>query len=155
VTKPSRCPACGRPPGTNAACPSCRDAAAGELAREARDVTPPDVSERARRLEAFLQKPPWYARLAPGKLLERVRLLWMVLKDYASGDYRKVPWKAIAALAAAAAYVISPVDLIPDVLVPIGWTDDLLVVAITWTLLKGELRDYCAWKGLAPGHFGL
>ena len=31
----------------------------------------------------------------------------------------------------------------------------LLVVALTWGLVKHELRDYCAWKGLAPGHFGL
>ena len=29
------------------------------------------------------------------------------------------------------------------------------VVAMTWGLLKRELRTYCAWKGLAPAHFGL
>ena len=52
-------------------------------------------------------------------------------------------------------YVLSPVDLIPDFLVPVGWTDDLLVVFLTWGLVKRELREYCAWKGLAPAHFGL
>jgi hypothetical protein len=29
------------------------------------------------------------------------------------------------------------------------------VVALTWGLVKRELRDYCAWKGLSPAHFGL
>jgi uncharacterized membrane protein YkvA (DUF1232 family) len=149
------CPACGRPQGSNADCLSCREAAARELAVEARDVTPAAVSESVRRLGAFLGRPPWYARAAPGRFLERIRLLWMVLRDYANGSYREMPWRAVAAVVAATVYVLSPIDLIPDFLVPVGWTDDLLVVVLTWGLLKRELRAYCAWKGLAPAHFGL
>ena len=79
----------------------------------------------------------------------------MVLRDYANGSYRKVPWKAVAALAAAVVYVVSPFDLIPDFLVPLGFTDDVLALALTWGLVKRELREYCAWKGLSPAHFGL
>jgi uncharacterized membrane protein YkvA (DUF1232 family) len=149
------CPACGRPQGSNAECLSCRDAAARELATEARDVTPAAVSRTAGRLGAFLSRPPWWARATPRRFRERVRLLWMVLRDYANGTYREVPWRAIAAVVAAAAYVLSPFDLVPDFLIPVGWTDDLLVVAMTWGLLKRELRAYCSWKGLAPAHFGL
>jgi uncharacterized membrane protein YkvA (DUF1232 family) len=66
-----------------------------------------------------------------------------------------VPWKAVAALAAAVAYVLSPVDLVPDFLVPLGWGDDVLALAVTWGLVKRELREYCTWKGLSPAHFGL
>ena len=152
---PRPCAACGRPLGTNSECLSCRDAAASELAREAKDITPESVSERASSLDRFLSRPPWYARAAPGKLRAKLRLLWMVLRDFVNGSYRKVPWKAIAAVAAAAAYVLSPIDLVPDFLVPLGWTDDLLVLAMTWGLVKKELRDYCSWKGLSPAHFGL
>jgi uncharacterized membrane protein YkvA (DUF1232 family) len=149
------CPACGRPRGTSAACLSCREAAARELAHEARDVTPQAVQGEADKVAGFLRRPPWYARTAPPRLLARLRLLWMVLGDYANGSYRDLPWKAVLAVVAAAAYVLSPVDLVPDFLFPIGWADDLLVVALTWGLLKRELRDYCSWKGLAPAHFGL
>ena len=152
---PRTCPACGRPQGSNAECLSCRDAAARELAAEARDVTPEAVSRAAGRLGAFLSRPPWWARATPGALRKRIRLLWMVLRDYTNGSYRQVPWRAVTAVVAATAYVLSPFDLIPDFLVPVGWTDDLLVVVITWGLLKRELRAYCAWKGLAPAHFGL
>lgn len=149
------CPACGRPQGSNAECLSCREAAARDLAREARDVTPESLSDHEERARRFLDRPPWWARNAPGGLLHRLRLLAMVIRDYANGTYRKVPWRAVAAIVAAVIYVISPIDLIPDFLVPIGWTDDLLAVALTWGLVKKELRVYCQWKGLSPAHFGL
>jgi uncharacterized membrane protein YkvA (DUF1232 family) len=149
------CPACGRPQGSNADCLSCRESAARDLAREAKDVTPSSLGASVERAGRFLEKPPWYARAAPGALREKLRLLWMVVRDYANGTYRKVPWKAVAAIVAAVVYVVSPVDLVPDFLVPVGWTDDVLAVALTWGLVKRELRDYCAWKGLSPAHFGL
>jgi uncharacterized membrane protein YkvA (DUF1232 family) len=79
----------------------------------------------------------------------------MVLADYATGRYRKLPWRSLVACAAAAAYVLSPFDLIPDWLVPVGWTDDLLVLALAWGFVKKELREYCGWKGVSPAHFGL
>jgi uncharacterized membrane protein YkvA (DUF1232 family) len=149
------CAACGRPLGSNADCVSCRDAAARDLAREAEDITPDSVGDRAAAAGRFLERPPWWARRTPGALRAKLQLLWMVLRDYGNGTYRKVPWKAVAAVAAAVVYVVSPFDLIPDFLVPIGWTDDLLVVAMTWGLVKRELRAYCDWKGLSPAHFGL
>ena len=149
------CPACGKPQGTNAGCLSCRDAAARELAREARDVTEEGLAERAEAARTFGERPPWYARTGAGKVLTRLRLLWMVVGDYAMGRYRRVPWRSVVVCAAAIAYVLSPVDLIPDVLVPVGWTDDLLVLALAWGMVKKELREYCAWKGVSPAHFGL
>lgn len=149
------CAACGRPLGSNAECLSCRDAAASDLAREAADITPDAVGVRAEDAGRFLARPPWWARRTPGALRSKLRLLSMVLRDYANGSYRKVPWKAVAALAAAVVYVVTPFDLIPDFLGPLGFTDDVLVVALTWGLVKRELRAYCEWKGLSPAHFGL
>jgi uncharacterized membrane protein YkvA (DUF1232 family) len=148
------CPACGQRRGSNAECLSCREAAARELAREAEDVTPAEVEGAVGRVERFLKRRPWWARGAPADLMARLRLLWLVLRDTVQGQYR-LPWKALAALAAAAIYVVSPIDLIPDFLGPLGFTDDALVVALTWGLLRRELLEYCAWKGLAPGHFGI
>jgi uncharacterized membrane protein YkvA (DUF1232 family) len=149
------CPACGRSLGSNAGCLSCREAAAKELTREAEDVTPRSVDERATAVERFLERPPWYARMGPANLFQKLRLLGMILRDYWNGQYRQVPWKAIAAMLAAVAYVLSPVDFVPDFLVPLGWTDDMLAIAMTWGLVKRELRDYCTWKKLSPAHFGL
>ncbi|HTP29221.1 MAG TPA: YkvA family protein [Anaeromyxobacteraceae bacterium] len=149
ATRP--CPACQRPQGSSAECLSCRDAAARELAREAADITDWSGGVPAR----WVDHPPWYARRGAGKILTKLRLLAMILNDYATGQYRKIPWQAIAVCAAASAYVVLPFDLIPDWLVPVGWTDDLFVLAIAWNLVKKELREYCAWKGVSPAHFGL
>ncbi len=85
------CAACGNPRGTNAECLSCRDAAAEGLIREAKDVTPEAVPSAAARAERFLARPPWYARTAPRTLRSKLRLLWMVLRDYANGTYRQLP----------------------------------------------------------------
>ena len=147
------CPACGAPKGSNAGCLSCREAAAGAL-RGAEDVTPGRVAEAERRAGAYVASPPWWARKAPANLLARLRLLWLLLRDYTQGRYR-LPWRAVAAVAAAALYVVSPIDLIPDFLGPIGFTDDALVVALAFGLVRRELLAYCTWKGLSPAHFGL
>ncbi len=156
MPSPRTCPACGKPQGTSAACLSCRDAAARELADGARDVTDQGALEaRVEAVGRFLDRPPWYVRLAAGTLLTRLRLLWMLLGDYARGRYRKIPWKTVAICAGAVGYVISPIDLIPDWFVPIGLTDDMLVLALAWRSVKNELRAYCAWKGVSPAHFGI
>jgi uncharacterized membrane protein YkvA (DUF1232 family) len=152
---PKTCPACGKSPGSNAACLSCRDAAARELAARARDVTKGSMPARAGRVAHFLDRPPWWARAAPKGLLSRLRLFWLLATDFVSGRYAPASWRALATLAAAAAYVLSPFDLVPDVLGPIGWTDDVLVLAVAWNLARRELRRYCEWKGLSPAHFGL
>jgi len=149
------CPECGKAEGSNARCRTCRDAAARELAGQARDVTVESLSDRAAQGERFAERPPWYARLAPVQLVLQVRLLASALRDFRSGAYRQIPWSAVALLAAALAYVISPVDLVPDFLVPIGWTDDLVVLAVAWRTVKQQLRAYCAWKGLPGGQYGL
>ena len=149
------CASCGKPLGSSASCLACREAAARDLADRARDVTDESLRARGEAGRRFAESPPWYARLAPRWLVARVGLLASILGDCASGRYHKLPWRSIAALAAALAYVISPLDLIPDFLVPIGWTDDMLVLVLAWQVLKRELREYCAWKGLPPAEYGL
>jgi uncharacterized membrane protein YkvA (DUF1232 family) len=152
---PNPCPACGKFQGSNADCLSCRDAAARELAKDARDVTWESLPARNDRVLRFLEKPPWYAAAAPKGLLARLRLFWMLATDFLSGRYGDTPWRVIASLAAAVAYVLTPADLVPDLFGPIGFADDLLVVAVAWRLARAELRRYCEWKGLSPAHFGL
>jgi uncharacterized membrane protein YkvA (DUF1232 family) len=152
---PKPCPACGKFKGSNADCLSCRDAAARELAAQAKDVTRESLPVRSDRVLRFLEKPPWYAAAAPKGLLARLRLFWLLATDFVAGRYADAPWRVIASLAAAVAYVLTPVDLVPDVFGPVGFPDDLLVVGLAWKLARAELRRYCEWKGLSPAHFGL
>jgi len=74
-------------------------------------------------------------------MIKRLTMLWTILR----GDARQL-WFALRHPAAPGwlkvgtalivLYVISPVDLIPDVIPVIGWVDDLVLVplAIRWML---------------------
>jgi len=75
-----------------------------------------------------------------------IRLMFSMLRDYWSGDYRSVPWKSIAAIAAALLYVLNPLDLIPDFIIGFGLLDDAGVVAACLSMVEADLHAYAGWK---------
>lgn len=83
-----------------------------------------------------------------GKLLDDVKTLFSMIKDYWNGDYREVPWTTIAAAAAALAYVLSPIDLIPDFIPVVGLIDDALVVTLCIKAIQTDLESYKAWTAM-------
>ncbi len=79
-------------------------------------------------------------------LPEMVRLIARLVAD------PRVPRAAKIALAAAAVYLASPIDLIPDFIPVVGWLDDLLVAAIVIDgVLTAVDRDVVLryWPGTA------
>lgn len=78
--------------------------------------------------------------------MEQGRLMLALVKDYATGRYREVPYWAISAAALALLYVLNPVDVIPDVLPGIGYLDDATVVAFCLKLMERELDKYKQWR---------
>ena len=81
-----------------------------------------------------------------GKFITDIKLFFSILKDYANGSYREVPWSSIAAITAALIYVLSPIDLIPDFIPVIGYVDDAFVVAACLALVEADLEEYREWK---------
>ncbi len=81
-----------------------------------------------------------------GRFVADLKILFSIIKDYISGEYRKTPWWAIAAIAAALLYVLSPIDLIPDFIPFIGLVDDAMVVGACLAMVETELREYRDWK---------
>jgi uncharacterized membrane protein YkvA (DUF1232 family) len=81
-----------------------------------------------------------------GRYIEDLKLLFSIVKDYANGSYREVPWYSIAAIVAALLYVLSPIDLIPDVIPVIGLIDDAFVVAACLSMVESDLHTYKEWK---------
>jgi uncharacterized membrane protein YkvA (DUF1232 family) len=75
-----------------------------------------------------------------------VKLVYRLLKD------PRVPRRAKITLGLAAAYVASPIDLIPEVIPVIGWADDVLIVLFAIDALidrAGEEIVVELWDG--PG----
>src|SRR5688500_10572310 len=55
---------------------------------------------------------------------EKFYVLGRLIKAYATGQYRNIPWRTILIIAAAIIYFINPIDLLPDLIPALGLTDD-------------------------------
>ena len=80
-----------------------------------------------------------------GQQIESFRLTWSLLQDYWAGTYTAVPWKLTAAIGFAMAYLVSPLDVIPDFIL-FGFVDDAAVFGLVVSAFQSELDDYSEWK---------
>ncbi|KGE79188.1 YkvA family protein [Halomonas salina] len=78
----------------------------------------------------------------------RRALRWFppMLADVVRGRYRPVPWSALLWMLVALVYLISPLDLIPDVLLVVGLVDDAMIVGWLLTRVDRSLEGYRAWR---------
>ena len=60
--------------------------------------------------------------------------IYLILKDQAIS--RSVKLRAVIGLALIFAYIISPIDIIPDFIPIAGWLDDLVVVTLGLALVR-------------------
>lgn len=81
-------------------------------------------------------------------IMRALKLFIPMLQDVLSGRYRPVPWAAFGWMAVAFAYLVSPLDLIPDVLLLFGLLDDVVIVGWLLTKVDNSLADYRAWRGI-------
>ncbi|WP_304525961.1 YkvA family protein [Halomonas sp. I5-271120] len=75
-----------------------------------------------------------------------LRSFFPMLGDVLTGRYRPVPWRAIGCMTAAVAYLLSPLDLIPDVFLVLGLADDALIVGWLLSRVDRHLAPYHAWR---------
>ncbi|GGC55066.1 membrane protein [Siccirubricoccus deserti] len=86
-----------------------------------------------------------------------VGALWLAARD------PRVPWAAKLVAAAVAAYALSPIDLIPDVVPVLGYLDDLVIVPLGILLavrlvpapLMAEFRAAAAGEGRPVSRAGM
>lgn len=70
-----------------------------------------------------------------------------LVRDYWRGSYRAPPAFSLVAIVLALLYVLSPLDLLPDVIPLVGIVDDALVMFVCLKLVENDLRAYEAWRG--------
>lgn len=81
-----------------------------------------------------------------GTILSDVSLLVSLVKSYVANDYTEVPYTTVIAVMAALLYVISPIDMLPDVLPGIGYEDDAMVVAFCIKFFHDDLAGFINWN---------
>lgn len=76
--------------------------------------------------------------------VDEFRLLISMAKDVFAGRYHMNKWN-LSIIAATIAYVISPLDAIPDLIPFMGWMDDVTIVAYAVSKLSAEIKKYKAF----------
>lgn len=77
---------------------------------------------------------------------ERFYVLGRLIKAYALGRYRDIPWKSILIIVAAIIYFVNPLDLLPDLIPVAGLTDDFAVLVWVYNTVNTEIDKFLAWE---------
>ncbi|GGC39971.1 hypothetical protein GCM10011386_35070 [Parapedobacter defluvii] len=76
--------------------------------------------------------------------VDEFRLLISMCKDVFAGRYHMDKWN-LSVIVATTAYVVSPLDAIPDMVPLMGWMDDVTIVAYAASKLTDEMQKYKAF----------
>lgn len=66
--------------------------------------------------------------------------------DWFAGRFDWQPMRLFAAFAIGVAYLVSPIDIVPDVIPFAGWIDDIMVLMAVARLARFDLERYRRWK---------
>lgn len=80
------------------------------------------------------------------RLYRNLKLIFPLIKDYWKGSYRDISIKSIVIFLAGLAYIISPIDLIPDYIIGLGQLDDIAIMGLSLHYLEKDLLKYKEWK---------
>lgn len=69
-----------------------------------------------------------------------------LIKAYANGSYRKIPWTSLLMIVASVVYFVMPVDLIPDFLAGFGLLDDAALLGWTIRTFAADIAAFVQWE---------
>ena len=77
---------------------------------------------------------------------EQLSIVTRLLKAYASGEYRQLPWKTLIRVIAVLIYFVSPIDILPDFLPIIGLTDDIALMLWLFSGMGDDIEKFRQWE---------
>ncbi len=69
-----------------------------------------------------------------------------LLRAYAGGRYRAIPWASLVSIIAAVIYFVMPLDFIPDFLLAIGLIDDAALLGWVLSSFKTDIDKFIEWE---------
>lgn len=79
-------------------------------------------------------------------VMDEFRTLVRLVVAYARGNYRDIPPASLVTVVAGLLYVVSPLDLIPDPIPVLGYSDDAVVIGWVLKSVRAELDAFRAWE---------
>ncbi|MEP1035128.1 YkvA family protein [Ekhidna sp.] len=80
------------------------------------------------------------------ELKSKLEILMRMIQAHLSGEYRSFPVSSIILIVFALVYFITPMDLIPDVIPALGFTDDASVVFLIVKKLNRDIKKFRLWE---------
>ena len=93
--------------------------------------------------QGFLRKLARYALRLGRPVVEQLYALYFMLRAEAT------PMRSKMVIVGALLYFVSPIDLVPDILGPLGFSDDLAVIAMVFKQVQTYLTDDIRGKAAA------
>ena len=93
----------------------------------------------AEKLDRLAHHPKVQAVIEPVKIFKRM------IQAHMNGSH-KVSAKSLVLMVLGLVYFLSPIDVIPDFLPGLGFTDDLSVILAVYHAVKHEVEDFLDWE---------
>ena len=103
--------------------------------------------EKLKNILPFLQK--YVSKKGLLKVKDDMVCMKNYLFDISRGRYKDYDGKKLLLIVGVVIYVITPVDLLPD-MIPTGLIDDVSIVLWSLKQVADELKNYRTWKEGAP-----
>jgi uncharacterized membrane protein YkvA (DUF1232 family) len=105
-----------------------------------------DDPERARRLAEQVREKADRQQGRLAEVWQSLMTLQRLVRAWASGRYRRVPWRSIALAIAALIYFLMPLDVMPDWLIGVGFIDDASFIAFVVKSIQDDLDNFLDWE---------
>jgi len=112
-----------------------------------------EYAANPKKMQALLDRALRKAHSSKGRLAE----IWdsllaslRLLRAYAGGRYREIPWASLLSIVASIVYFVMPLDLIPDFILALGLIDDAALLGWILTSLKDDIDHFIEWEKSQP-----
>lgn len=87
-----------------------------------------------------------WSEIKTADVREKFMVVGRLVKAYATGQYRNIPWKPMLLLTATILYFISPLDAIPDLIPGLGLMDDIGILLTVYNSIHTEFDKFLVWE---------
>lgn len=76
----------------------------------------------------------------------KLKMLIRMLRAYAQGHYRELPWKSLLMIIGGLLYFLMPIDLIPDFIPATGLADDITIILMVFKTINKDIQNFIEFE---------